>query len=305
MVSESGCDLVYHYTSIEGFKGILQCNFIRATDYRYLNDASELRLGAAALGAALRTAASQVRPLPREPEDLANYDDPDYRREILENAAAAVDVRSSPQAGPYIACFSEDGDLLGQWRGYKASYSIGFDRKELESLAALPTDNYAGHQPARLHFAKVRYGEEWIPEMVERTVGTVAPPPIPGMARGRQFEGLAVAIAGLASIKHRGFADEREWRAIASGGLAPSHSGTFSRGSEVVPYAKLQFESPDIADGTASGNTSALTRVLKRVIVKPGDVQEQERLLAEARSVLQGLSLNDVEVTTSCIPFRE
>ena len=36
-------DVVYHYTDIVGLQGLLETNKIRATDYRYLNDSSELQ----------------------------------------------------------------------------------------------------------------------------------------------------------------------------------------------------------------------------------------------------------------------
>ena len=94
---------LYHYTDANGLKGIIEKDEIWFTDYRYLNDPSELRHGiflAQEKITALRANAGHAWFLCDDMADLFAHDNFDSALQFL------------------IACFSRDGDELGQWRNY-------------------------------------------------------------------------------------------------------------------------------------------------------------------------------------------
>src|SRR5437764_13601949 len=102
---------LYHYTSIEGLRGILTTRELWASAAQYLNDAKEFKLAidiarGQLMGASRRIGGSRSRLLLYYHEQL----------ERLEHDAVCV------------FSLSEEGDLLSQWRGYcppGGGYSVG------------------------------------------------------------------------------------------------------------------------------------------------------------------------------------
>ena len=97
-------ETLYHYTDVRGLKGILEAGQIWFTDYRHLNDPSELTHGI------------------------------DMARDVAHHIATGADGRVrlfldyfldlfrhdnfAPTLEFFIACFSRARDDLGQWRAY-------------------------------------------------------------------------------------------------------------------------------------------------------------------------------------------
>lgn len=109
----------YHYTTAGGLEGILKSGTIYATDYRHLNDPDEVTRGEEAIQAELDTLIHE------------NGDDTalgDLCRDVEESRRGKriIDMRD---IGIYIGCFSSDGEILPQWKGYSddaAGFAIGF-----------------------------------------------------------------------------------------------------------------------------------------------------------------------------------
>ena len=109
---------LYHYTNLQGAKGILESGALWATDVSYLNDTSEYTYG----GAIIRAA-------------LAEFQPDEWVSSLLDDLLAP-DPRSLGY-NIYAACFCEKPDLLSQWRAYSKSgvgYSLEFDRAHLTTL---------------------------------------------------------------------------------------------------------------------------------------------------------------------------
>jgi hypothetical protein len=105
---------VFHYTSADGLRGILQTGEIFASHIEFLNDTTELQYG---LGV--------VRPR------LAVLEAHGLKRWVgmLESG---LDERLGTEI--FATCFCAQDDLLPQWHGYGAAgsgYSIGFGTKTL------------------------------------------------------------------------------------------------------------------------------------------------------------------------------
>lgn len=108
LITSPPVDIVYHYTSIDGFMGILNSNSIWLTDYSYLNDRQEILHG---LGI-IRSVANEL---------LSNSSNKDACK-LLESWIANLDNINGRVC---IASFSANGDSLSQWRAY-GTIAIGF-----------------------------------------------------------------------------------------------------------------------------------------------------------------------------------
>jgi Protein of unknown function (DUF2971) len=106
---------LYHYTDARGLKGIIESETIWFTDYRHLNDPSELTHGI--------EMARDVMNNSRGREDA-------HGREFLDCLADMLSTKNfSGRFEFFIASFSRDRDELSQWRAYADNgrgYAIGF-----------------------------------------------------------------------------------------------------------------------------------------------------------------------------------
>lgn len=106
-------DVLYHYTSFEGFKGIINSKEIWATAADYLHsDPTEITIA--------KTVALEIL---REREKHFNG-----KEELYDSCKKSVENSDRSKGFQCICSFAEDGDLLSQWRAYcpKGGVSIGF-----------------------------------------------------------------------------------------------------------------------------------------------------------------------------------
>lgn len=114
--SEKPANSLFHYTSLRGLLGIVEAKALWASEIHYLNDAEELRH----LGRWLDTEIGQR--LSKEPNDILS----NLRRWIAQR------LDSGPKV--FIGSFTENGNLLSQWRGYcphGKGVSLGFSPEKL------------------------------------------------------------------------------------------------------------------------------------------------------------------------------
>lgn len=116
-------DKLFHYTTLNGLRGIIESKTLWLTKAAYLNDRSELKH---AITLFQQEAISQAVALPDKSADVG---------ELLREAAHQLD--SFQKTNICLASFCEDGDLLSQWRGYGSSGSgvaLGFSGQALERV---------------------------------------------------------------------------------------------------------------------------------------------------------------------------
>ena len=114
-------DLVYHYTSAQGLRGIVENDRLWATHVRYLNDFREIEHGCDVVRATLT----------KQREGKAS----EVVREFLDLALTSFNLNE--QLDVCVACFSENGDLLSQWKMYgddARGFSIGVPWERLLNL---------------------------------------------------------------------------------------------------------------------------------------------------------------------------
>ena len=278
--SEDDETLLYHYTTQKGLLGIIRDRAIFATDCRFVNDEQELLYGFDAIdmwrfkkGEEPQTefVAPHVHPFP---------------------GAKALPVRDIAAASPYIACLSKKGDQLSQWRGYglnEGAVALGFLRADLEQTLG------PANSPRTVHLDEVFYKPSKQRELFEDTLGkgNVFNPLSPGAGRTSAAKITAAAIR----CKHRGFAEEKEWRVwVPRGGPEPfsvSKPDCFRvQGKHLVPYINVRL----CSEGEKT------IPFLRRVICAPGDPGGIAR--TAVRSMLDAAGYKNVRVKRSKIPYR-
>lgn len=206
---------LYHYTGFQGVSGILHSNTLWATDFRFLNDSSELVYGASLLVEKLQSFANDgggdISALLNK---VANY----YRehghiyREFFET---------------YVISLSEEPDMLSQWRAYAdqaRGYCMEFDLSDSRLFSIISSNT-----PWALEILPVIYDttdqrrliQEGIVKLINYLDSTDWP--IERVVNASEME--QGAVLGLlmhafepfvTAFKYLGFSEEKEWRAITS-----------------------------------------------------------------------------------------
>jgi hypothetical protein len=188
--------LLYHYTSLAGFKGIVESKKLWATTVHYLNDAREF------LEAYMVMEAEILKRLSAKP--------PAHHKAFLDQFLR--DRRVLMDMNLCVFSLAVHGDLLSQWRGYCPSgrgYSLGFDRQGLSELAER-------HQ-FRLErcIYNRREQEDAVSQILDAALDTIegvdAESITPAATLPLQSDFLRLAPR----IKNTAFAEEDEWRLIS------------------------------------------------------------------------------------------
>jgi hypothetical protein len=120
-------EVLWHYTSFSGLKGIVESKTIWASEYRFLNDVEEFQHA--------KNIATDL--IEQEPE----YTDLQFpaRNTLREAVTVAFQTgfMDEDRLSLMVSSFSEAGDQLSQWRGYagySTGVSIGLDLRHLRPL---------------------------------------------------------------------------------------------------------------------------------------------------------------------------
>jgi hypothetical protein len=104
-------DILYHYTSLNGFLSIIETQSLFFSNVNFLNDSKEIKHGVDIVLKAI--------------EEIADSD-------ILYKMKDNINLLHKSEK--YVTCFSKEGDLLSQWRAYGNNgkgISIGFQFYDL------------------------------------------------------------------------------------------------------------------------------------------------------------------------------
>lgn len=198
-------ELLFHYTTGAGMRGILDSSRLWATNFRYLNDASEVGYGVSLF------------------EGLINDRLSNTKNDVLAEFLGRTLHTANGFDGMfdcYIACFCERDDLLTQWRAYAGSgggYALGFSTKEIGRRWG-QLDRTQDFTLRRVVY-DVERQKALLAQVIDQTLEVLAA----GtrditvaeannvIARCCQFVRAEVADY-LLSFKHPAFAVEEEWR---------------------------------------------------------------------------------------------
>ena len=236
-------DLLYHYTSIDGLLGMVKDKMIYATDFRLVNDSSEL---------------AYAQGLIQDHIEKAHY--PAVAEQLLNACFVAGLLVTTAVSMHYLTCFCAEGDLLSMWRGYAGGrgmgYALGFRREELANMAyCLPK----GGQTV----LPVEYRRERQNELVAKLLDGLASALLAATAgscvnaraicdRIMTHEMARDAHQLLArmmyTFKNPVFKEEREWRLVVRSHLAfgPGSGSLINEfradKGRLVPYVKVPLE---------------------------------------------------------------
>ena len=115
--------MLYHYCSMQTFQQILSNQSLRFTDVTKSNDGKEISWISKYVESILLEEISEIK-------GMANYKDL-INDAVLHTWGSLVTTNIIEMKSPqFVCCFSEDGDMLSQWRGYSddgKGVAIGFD----------------------------------------------------------------------------------------------------------------------------------------------------------------------------------
>jgi hypothetical protein len=291
---------LYHYTTFEGLKGIIDSNKLWLSDYRCMNDASEFTYAKHVLQPAIRSSFdTYIKNIKIIAADKSLEEATNTIWNIFEKAL-------SNTFNSYIGCFClhqnlflQNNGLLSMWRGYgsEGGYALTFNKDRfLKSFSTKKSTK----KPMRLH-GNVKYlsPEEKLPKIFNRyiknfkgCIDTVILPYIyenkPSLAITKDH--FKAILELTARIKHPGFHEEKEWRFciyLPKEEIEHYFSPKIRKhGTRLVSYIELPFD---------------LKNCLEQIIIGPQlNIETKSKFI---KSYLQEVNLENVEVKISNTPY--
>ena len=213
ILATSPPETLFHYTTQEGLLGIIKSKELWATKIHFLNDSKEYAL-------ALELAQSQLEGYLKKAVSTLEKDVFETSLEELEKIVS-INI--------CVFSFSEQGDVLSQWRGYAGSgtgYSIGFYSKTLKELA-----KKNGFVLAPCIYDKSRQ-MALIDDVIKESLSKAGPT----LGPQGEFANMLMKIAPM--IKNESFTEEREWRLI-SGPISSKELDYRSGASMIIPHFRF------------------------------------------------------------------
>lgn len=217
-------EIVYHYTDAAGLAGMLASKKVWATEYRFVNDGSEVELG-------LQQAKRIVR-------DIRVKEKNDRKLRFLINLQRLLE-QELPNSS-FVFSTSSKRDDLSQWRGYAKEgqgFAIGFSAEFKRKMCARKNISFGKvcyNTPKQAKRIKdlvnvfYEFCEKNCPEGITEAETSLA-----------CIELDAVIASYAASYKHSSFQNEDEWRLH----FYPDADEIRIRvsGTKLIPYAEVDF----------------------------------------------------------------
>jgi len=269
-----------HYTSMAGLMGIVGTELLWATNIKFLNDEHEFQ-----------HALDLVKQLMESDRVLQNRsDNPEFAKFVDQVKGKVKSLDDFRADSVFTFSFSEETDLLSQWRGYcpgNNGYCIKFDLQELfqavkgkyENVYLFPCVYDYDDKRAQLVSLLNEYWQQYV------ATGTT-------QQRGEVIESLTTRIQLLAShFKHPSFKEEKEHRIVVLLDYAPGPHLKFRAGStSLVPY--IELPSP--------------RKTIKRICIGPTANRQLARRSLEVFLETHGIDVffGAIEVVYSDTPYR-
>lgn len=186
---------LYHYTTYQGLRGIVDSKALWASDVRYMNDSAELRHTADLIQHEINRRLSAGHPHPK----------------LLSQFLDWVAHRITNGDMLFAGSFRANGNLLSQWRGYSTpgkGVSIGFSPDHIMACTARQQ-----FQVGRCIYEPAAQAEliARVIDAVESVADDIDPDHPAGV-----FAELESDLLRLAAIlKHPSYREEDEWRIVS------------------------------------------------------------------------------------------
>lgn len=289
----SSDQVLYHYTDAKGLRGIIENESFWFTDYRHLNDPTELHHG-------VNIAVEMIKNLP-QPRNAPTGEFLELLADLLRKENFNSDYLD------VLTCsFSSTRDDLGQWRAYGddgRGFAIGLSPK---LFAVEEAENQAANEI--VFVGEVRYQNQVVEERYRRSlqhalsaIETAAEEVwfrrSSQPARFLFFREIANVLIASSWIwnsltsKHDAYEAEREVRLIMFGsqGSLSQYIKTRIRGNEIIPYVPHRM--PLKQQGA-----------ITEIVIGPAAHKDSERTVKQMLSEI-GVQ-HEVAVNRSPIPYR-
>ena len=290
-------DVVYHYTSMDTLKKIVQKKELWATNVKYLNDVTEHEFFVKATVGRLGHIVMM---------------DADFDWDAFLRRYALKKTHPDPFYNlPFVASFAAKDDSLTHWRSYCSKGNgvcIGFRIASLTSATTL-TPSQAGVLPVRPVFGKVQYLSPNDFAHIEMALLTAYSKAKANVDRHRSRDLAATLIDELryeienvaAFYKHDSFADEREYRLTVDGihwrrdllDYRPT-------ASTLVPYVAINIPSAKVPEDLSDGKLwTAIASV------RIGPTPNKELSVDAVHAMLESCGLTCYRVDATDVPYRD
>lgn len=269
-----GSNIIYHYTSAEGLRGILSGEQVclRMTDTRFLNDKEEIAHGNQLVRNVIEKQNAKAEPtLPGIPSHT----------EFMSMLLGSVSKRVF-----YSVSFSSEIEQLSQWLSYcpqQGGYAIGFNKEKLEE--------HLKQSEKEMIFSPVNYVDD-IEELIKQRNKIQHQYSSVNLSNRvsrdlSMYELVPEIERVLATSKQSHFTSENECRvyAVKVDGETKNNLEFFNKGSVLVPYIPLKIPKS----------------IITQIIVGP--MQHQE-LAAIALNDFKRVNQYEFTILKSKIPFR-
>ncbi len=260
-------ETIYHYTSQDGLLGIIQTKSLWVSSIRHLSDSAEF-------GYSVELVREKLNHRLRAERGPWNG----FYGTVLERLDAIKDMTL------FVGSFSEDGDLLSQWRAYTPNgigFSVGFKYTYLKSLA----DNQ------EFRIVKCAYKQSEHDSILDELIN-IAGEAVTDGEYETAVEAFFIGLFHVApALKHPSFSEEREWR-LLSEIIRPSDPATKFRAgkSMLIPYG--EFKLVDASDKMS----------VSKIFVGPTPHKEQSISSLMYLLLVQGII--DCAIAASPTPYR-
>jgi hypothetical protein len=282
---------LYHYTDATGIEGIFKTQQLWFTDYRHLNDPSELRHGMAIVRAVLG-------------ENLVDGDGRvDLFRRVVDDLFSLENVDGN--LAFFVGSLSRERDDLGQWRTYADNgrgFAIGFAPGMFtvrDDVSGSPDENaflgpvqYGPDQITGRHREAIGEAIRVFRETADANVDLLRDSAV-GMLFIRELALHLIAsvlIWNCLTAKHHAYSAENEVRLIIMGttDVLRGVIRTRRRGNELVPFIghPWRLHAPG---------------AVEEIVVGPSASAAAEHAV---RSLLISCGLDGVPIRRSEIPYR-
>ena len=279
LIKKYDIDSLYHYTTLEGFMGIVESRSLWLTDFGYLNDLNEIEHGKKLILKALNIK------FEKNPSEKIKKLILKLKNKLKENTGRIC-----------IASLSSESDSLSQWRAY-GTIAIGIKKNSLITIAPETTmqsviyneqkqekiiELYLDHYLASYEKDITNNSLNRIPDIYERTINF---------------------LRIIAFFKDPSFSSENEFRLAFIDDQKsresleiPSPSKKFRiSNNRIIPYVSTLMLNKDIDQNHLSNLE------ITEVVLGPSNDQLLEQGI---REFLDEMHLNHVPIRKSNIPFR-
>ncbi len=295
---------LYHYTDLNGLKGIVENQCFFSSNSAYLNDKEEFFYGLKLF----KTAISNYTSTSNEEEEIIAK-----INEVISNKLDSYH---------FVTCFSLEGDILSQWRAYAndgKGIAIGFDLNKLtESIKPKATG------------IRIIYNDGEQKEITKKIVDITIQfykSQLSVLESLNQIE-LYTVIAQeaneifnkyIAQFKHRSFEEEKEYRLDLSIDIDLNKNRELSyrvgRNNLLVPYLFLKTNFQEELEQKKSNSEESEESIIKKIKYKVKALPIKEIIIGPSldydlnkKSIIGFLKKNgyskNIDIKQSSVPYR-